>query len=171
MSDKALSDCLEESLKEALSYDPASGEFTWLKGGFGKAKQGEVAGRMLNSGYWQLFFRGKAHSAHRVAFLFVTGDWPSRNVDHIDGNRSNNAWANLRECSTAENHQNRKIPVTNTSGYMGVFLDSGRWRARIRAGGKRISLGFFESRELASQAYLEAKSKLHTFNPIQRSSR
>jgi len=169
MSEEKLDDSFRSELMAALSYDPISGDFTWLEGGFGKAKIGKRAGRMINKGYWQLFFKGKAYSAHRVAFLFVTGAWPVLDVDHIDGNRANNSWGNLRECSCAENHQNRKLPMTNTSGYMGVFLDSGRWRARIRCGGKRVSLGFFETPELAAQAYTFAKSKLHTFNPIQRS--
>jgi hypothetical protein len=92
-----------------------------------------------------------------------------KHIDHKNGNPGDNRWANLRECTHAENHQNRK-QQKNVSGFRGVYWHKGtkKWQAQIRVNNKLINLGYFDNPEEASKVYLAAKAKYHTFNPIPR---
>lgn len=98
---------------------------------------------------------------HRVVTGVPVGD--ERCVDHINGDKLDNRRCNLRVCSKAENNRNRRISRNNTSGYKGVswHKDNQRWQAQIRAGGKVIPLGMFETAEAASDAYKAAATRLH----------
>ena len=109
-------------------------------------------------GYLVLAIRGKKVRAHRLAFLIHLGRWPEGEVDHADGDRTNNCWSNLRECSRTENNRNVGMPRTNTSGHRGVDRQKQKWRARMRVNGRKAFLGLFETPEEASAAY-EAKAK------------
>lgn len=154
-------------LKEVLRYDPDSGVFTRLAGSSQFA--GLPAGGR-RSGYVVIVIDGARYYAHRLAFLYVTGHFPTSDVDHRDGNRLNNAWANLRSATRSENNQNLPVRNDNTSGHVGVSLckQTGRWAAYINTKGKRFFLGRFDTQEEASAARREAKCRLHDFQPIQR---
>ncbi|WP_208454895.1 HNH endonuclease [Burkholderia gladioli] len=135
-----------------LSYDPSTGVFRNLVDRHWSSKAGDIAGFEERHGYVKISIAGHKYYAHRLAWLFMTGEWPSDQVDHIDGNRSNNAWANLRECSNALNQANRRC--TSRVGLKGVTLHSdGKWMAQIMVGKRRIYLGLFDAPEFAHEAY------------------
>lgn len=158
-----------DRLHKKLHYDPETGIFTW-RFSTGGARRGSVAGGVNGEGYWQIWFDGRNHQAHRLAWFYMTGAWPSEEVDHKDGVRDNNRWGNLREASKAQNAQNRKTPITNRSGFIGADLHaaSGLWRSQIQVSGRKIHLGTFQTAEEASAAYLAAKRELHPFQPAPR---
>lgn len=158
-----------DDLKQVLDYDQETGVFTWkeFRGGF--AKPGAAAGSVDSKGYVQIKIGRRLHLAHRLAWLWVYGDFPDSHLDHIDRNPRNNAIANLRACTRDENHQNLGIRANNTSGTTGVswVAASGKWLAYINTGGKRKRLGLFEKKSDAIDARLKGKAELHTFHPTQ----
>lgn len=151
-------------IKELVSYSPATGVFTW-RVKHGRQAAGSVAGSAKGSGgYVRVMLDGCLCLGHRLAFKYVHGRWPRRQVDHINGARHDNRLANLREASSATNNQNRKAAhVRNRAGALGVTHDprDGRYYARIYTKGKQRSLGGFSTAEAAHAAYLAAKRKLH----------
>ena len=145
-----------------LSYDPESGDFVCLQDVGSRAKAGALAGWLTPAGYRHIRIDRVAHSAHRLAWLYVYGEWPDGHVDHIDHCRSNNRIANLRVVDDALNGQNRRGPDSDsTTGYLGVTPQRGRFQAQIRAFGQYHYLGLFDTAEEASAAYTEAKKELH----------
>jgi hypothetical protein len=145
----------QERLKEILHYCPETGVFTWLKGQY----RGSVAGCVIRNPktgktYRYLGIRYRIYATHRLAFLYVTGDFPKENVDHKDGNGINNAWDNLRETSHADNQKNQRKYASNTSGITGVSWSKSknRWCSCISVKGKNKNLGRFRSKEEAIAA-------------------
>lgn len=152
-----------ERVREVLSYDESSGIFTWrMKRG--RCGAGSIAGNQ-SRGYVQIHVDGRQYFAHRLAWLYTTGDWPVGEIDHINGDRSDNRWVNLRDVSRAVNQQNRRTAQRNnkTSKYLGVSrAKEGRpWRAYITLGGRGRLLGCFDTEDQAHTAYVEAKRRLH----------
>lgn len=149
----------QEYVQSLLKYDPETGNFVWLSG---KTK-GKLAGFSQSLGYIQICINGKFYYAHRLAWLYTHGEWPTKLIDHIDGRRANNAIDNLRQASSVENGQNqRKAQSDNkTSGLLGVSKKNGRWRAAIKAGGKSIHIGTFDTPTDAHEAYLRVKRNVH----------
>ena len=154
-----------EKLKQEVEYKPLTGLFYRLKT-HRTVKVGDIAGgnhRLSNHSkeYVRVGVLGKYYAAHRLAWFYMTGAWPTKNIDHINQNSLDNRWVNLRECSHQENGKNQKKYINNTTGVTGVQLrPSGKWRARIYHQGKHISLGNFASfedavaaRELAHKEY------------------
>lgn len=137
-------------LKELLYYDPETGVFTW-RAPRGRAAVGSRAGTRGN-GYVRVRIEGVFYAAHRLAFLYVTGAFPPDCVDHVNRDRSDNRWANLRQATRRENAGNKGIQRNNTSGHRGVswFERSGKWRARGVSSGRQIHLGLFDSIEEAA---------------------
>ena len=153
----------QERLKELLAYDRKTGVFTW------KVRRlactvGKVAGSEKGS-YRRIGIDNGMYYAHRLAWLYVYGAWPAATIDHRDGDRSNNKIKNLREATSAQNSQNRLQHKNNSSGFTGVVRSRNEWQAQIMVGGKAQFLGRFKTPEDAHQAYLAAKTKLHTFSP------
>lgn len=146
----------QDELKSILTYDPASGIFTWVRDK-GKAKIGKVAGSQHRLGYIMIGIDRVRHYAHRLAFLYMEGSIPDL-VDHIDQNPANNAWNNLRPASKALNAINSKRRSTNRSGATGVSWHriGGKWQAHC---GRRY-LGLFSTKELAREAYLAASREI-----------
>ena len=142
-----------DRLRELVSYDPATGIFTWLKSS-GRARSGSPAGSHSN-GYLNFMVDGKRHGAHRLAFLYVTGEWPSGDVDHRNLIKSDNRWDNLRVASKSQNNANTTARSHNTTGFKGVFLNkkTGSYFAQIVVDGKQHHLGTFATAEQASAAY------------------
>jgi len=160
----------QERLKKLLHYDPETGIFTWLVSTARRVKVGDVAGTIMNQGYRAISIDGKKYKAHRLAFLYMTGKFPTNGTDHIDGDPANNRWTNLRECTTAENAQNTASHKNSSSKYVGVGWHKGgqKWRAQIKINGKKKHLGLFETEAEAYAAYCKAKSEHHHFNPAPR---
>ena len=154
-------------LKRLLDYNPDTGAFTWKvnRNGYGGGvKPGDVAENLNDSGYIVIRPGAKHYRAHRLAWLFMTGEWPTFEIDHINGVRTDNRWCNLRRSCREHNAQNIGGPRSdNTSGYLGVHWNTrrGKWVAQIKAFGKRHHLGYFPTPELAHAAYLKAKDELH----------
>lgn len=163
---------LRERLQAWLHYNADTGVFTWRVNRRGRAKAGTVAGcSSHHAGYILICFNGTSYQAHRLAWLYVFGRWPTALLDHRNGIRDDNRIANLRECTQLENQQNRAPQKQKRSGLpMGVSPFRGKYRAQISLSGKVRYLGTFDTRELAHAAYLAAKAKLHTFNPVPRPS-
>jgi hypothetical protein len=142
-------------LKSLLYYHPESGIFTWLVKR-GKSRAGARAGHQHKlTGYRVIGVNGKIYPEHRLAWLYMTGNWPINKIDHIDREQTNNIWSNLRAATTQQNAGNCKIRSDNTSGYRGVswYRNNGKWRAGIKIDGKDKHLGFFNSPEEAFEAY------------------
>ena len=151
----------QEKLKELLDYAPANGVFVWKVDRGKKVKKGDVAGSIDNHGYWCIKIESKRYLAHRLAFLYMEGYFPENQVDHIDRNRSNNEWKNLREVSQSCNMRNCKIRKTNKSGITGVcwHKKNNKWTATIRIHKKNIDLGRFDSLLDAAKARWNAEVK------------
>lgn len=153
-----------EFVREQFSYDPDTGVFRRIKSAK-PACVGRVMGSHNRKGYLRFGVGGTCQLAHRVAWLHYYGYWPRNQIDHINHIRDDNRIANLRECTNAENRQNIRPEGYGVSGYLGVSpaSDNYGWVAVIMVGQKQTYLGLFETPELASAAYIEAKGKLHTF--------
>lgn len=162
-SNQACEECFEEFVARILAYDAASGDFSWKESRNGRALKGGVAGSLNQDGYIAIRIDGIAYLAHRLAFLFMTGAMPTDHVDHINGERADNRWKNLRAVSREVNAQNqRRAAKRNKSGRLGVILtDSGRFRAQIASRGQTYSLGTFSCPDAAHRAYVDAKRVLH----------
>ena len=152
-------------LKELLHYDPLTGVFNW-KVSRGKRKAGAVAGCVCGHGYIEIKVDTVLYKSHRLAFLFMTGSIPIE-VDHVNGIRTDNKWVNIRSCTTGENKQNLGGAKSNSkTGLLGSSFhkSSGKYRAAICINRVITELGYFATPELAHEAYLKAKAKLHTHN-------
>ena len=151
-----------ERLRELVHYCPETGEFTHLQSK-GRKKAGMRAGCNVPSGYVTIMVDGFRTMAHRFAWLYVTGKWPVAEIDHIDGNKRNNAFSNLRDVSRSINTQNqKKAKRTSKTGYLGVrYHADDKFVAAITVNGKTKYLGVFKNPHEAHQAYLNAKRAIH----------
>ena len=152
----------QSHLKELIHYCQDAGTFTRIKSPY-KAKIGVIK-TIANSsaGYFQIMLNGKPYKAHRLAWLYIHGNFPENDTDHINGIRTDNRLVNIREATHAENMQNVGLTCANTSGYKGVSYHKsrGKWYVRISIDGKQKNLGYFNTPESASQAY-EESAKIH----------
>lgn len=160
----------QSRLREMLSYDHDTGHFYWRRDRTGGVRLGDVAGSVCGSGYVQIRLDGGRYKAHRLAWLYVHGAWPTDQIDHINGVRTDNRLLNLRQATRAENSQNRARGSDNTSGHMGVSWAAhiNKWIAQIKVNGVGRYLGCFDSIEDAVQARAKAKAELHVFQPFER---
>ena len=150
-----------QELKELLHYAPETGVFTRKKDK-GNRKKGEVAGTPHNHGYWKVSVNSRQYLAHRLAFFYMTGEWPKEQIDHRNRDKRDNRWCNLREATHAQNMQNCKISKNNKSGFKGVTIDKhGSWYAHIMIDRKLISLGSHKTAEEAHETYCKAADRLH----------
>ena len=168
MKNKSLT---QKRLREVLSYDPCSGVFIWYDQ-YGKGKNqssGSVAGHKNSKGYLCITVDGNIYKAHRLAWLYMTGEWPKEVIDHKDTVKDNNKFDNLREATLSENAQNQIKPSRNNkSGRLGVTWDKKqeKWAATICINGKNRRLGRFHDPDVAHAAYLAAKATHHPFANI-----
>ncbi len=154
-------------LKEVLHYDPKTGLFTRRVKTSNSIAVGMPAGHLHSSGYRIISVGGELRRAHRLAWLWMTGSWPSGQIDHINGRRHDNRFCNLREVTAQLNTQNLKsAQVNNKTGLLGVTAHGPSWRATITVGGKQRTLGSFPTANLAHVAYLKAKRAEHTGNTL-----
>lgn len=152
----------QEELKERLTYNPDTGEFIWIKTKF-KHLLGQVAGHTQKDGYVKIFLKGKPMPAHRLAWLYMYGELPIGEIDHINHIRDDNRKVNLRVVSRLENHQNKKMDKRNSSGVQGVHWNKGlnKWMVRIGVNGNRKHLGYFENFEEAVKIRKQAELELN----------
>lgn len=167
-----------ETLRQIISYNPTTGKLRWLAANPemfkpGKRHSAETRCAIWNSkysgrdalqhkdknrpyAYGDIF--GRKYYAHRVAFAIMIGRWPEV-IDHIDGNKQNNCWSNLREVTRTQNMQNMALRVDNTSGHVGVSFDDSRglWSSQIYVNGKKQFLGRYADKNKAIAARLHAQ--------------
>ncbi|NBT52341.1 MAG: hypothetical protein EBV86_00525 [Marivivens sp.] len=150
-----------EELQKVLSYDPETGVFTRLASRRADCI-GRVAGSIASGGYRQITVCGDKCLAHRLAWLFGTGEDPGDlTVDHVNRDKQDNRIENLRLATRNQQQANRELQANNTSGFRGVFWnkDRNKWLAKIRLNGKPRYLGLYATRKEASEAYQKAAAK------------
>lgn len=166
----ARSELTAEYVRQILDYDPSTGALTWreradMRPQWNARYAGKAAGWRDSHGYWQIHINGRIHKVHRVAWLYMTGEWPKNEIDHRDTDRSNNRFVNLREATSAENKRNVGAQSNNTSGHKGVswHKSSGKWSANIKVDNKQHHLGLFDAdkKHEAVSAYERAAKKHH----------
>lgn len=154
----------QKTLKYWLRYNPETGNFRWNHVRR-KARKHAIAGCLArdshNKKYIAIGLHKKVYKAHRLAWLYMTGDWPEYEIDHIDRNSINNAWHNLRDVPRSLNQQNRAL--ANKSGYRGVVKRGRRYTARLH--GKknkgRKHLGTFDTAEEAHEVWQKTAKQLY----------
>jgi hypothetical protein len=151
-----------ERLRSLLSYNRETGSLAWVGDVRNGVSAGDVAGHVDRSGYRRIVIDGALYAAHRLAWLHVHGEWPKGQVDHINGNRDDNRFVNLRDVSNSVNAQNKRgARKDNVTGLLGVSRRPHGYEARITLEGKTRWLGLFDSAEEAHAAYLREKREIH----------
>jgi hypothetical protein len=155
----------QKHLKSLLTYDPETGEFRWRIRRSNRAPKGSLAGCSDRHRYIVIRIDGTLHKAHRLAWLYVHGALPTKNIDHINQNPSDNRICNLREADQHENNQNRRLQRNSSSGATGVSLHkaSQLWHARIYARNGCRSLGYYATKEEAINARRTAELEMYPF--------
>lgn len=179
-------DITADMARQLLSYEPGTGELRWrvrhlsmfhdgkkfdAKHAMAKWNTryaGQIAGRIGDGGYYIVMKNRKPYRAHRLIWLMVHGFWPSGEIDHKNGVRHENWLLNLRDGTRAQNHQN--LEARTELGLLGARWNEKRqkWRSRITVNRRDTSLGYHDTEKQAHEAYLEAKKRLHTFQPVPR---
>lgn len=152
--------------RDRLAYDPETGRFMWLPrtdnrrdaDRWNRQFAGKEAGSVNMYGYRRVCVEYITVQAHRLAWLFIHGEWPEHEVDHKDRNRDNNSADNLRAATRTQNGGNKSMHRNNTSGKKGVSWHKriGKWSANIRVNDRLKNLGYFDDLEEASSAYRKA---------------
>jgi hypothetical protein len=142
-------------LRRSLSYDEKTGVFT-------RVKSRRPAGYRDPRGYIQIWIGKKNFKAHRLAWMYVHGEWPELDIDHVNGEPSDNRIENLRLATRSQNLGNARLSKRNSSGFKGVtwWASRRKWASRIRVDGKGRRLGLFESAEEAHAAYCAAAARM-----------
>jgi hypothetical protein len=145
----------QDYLHEFFHYDPENGLFSRKKRTGPTTKVGEIVGTDKGNGYLMLCLQSRLYLAHRIAWFYIYGEMPPLNIDHINGKRADNRICNLRLANQSQNTANSKLSKANTSGFKGVTWnkDAKKWNAQLMFNYKRISLGNFEKKEDAAEAY------------------
>lgn len=142
-----------------VAFDKATGEIIKT---MSNGDERRSLGSRHSAGYRVTRFDAEVVHIHRLAFFLVEGEWPECQVDHINGNRADNRWCNLRKVSAETNMQNlRQATSASSSGLLGAYTYGHRWRSQIRTQAGLVNLGTFDTAEEAHQAYLKAKRIHH----------
>lgn len=146
-----------EQIAQAFAYDPETGRITRLA-----SKRTDRIGPtpeiVTGNGYVVVYAYGRLFRAHRIAWVLMTGEWPEADVDHINRDRADNRWANLRAATRAQNLRNASVKVNSATGIKGVARKGERFLAYIRQDGKKRHLGSFGTADEARAAYMAAAS-------------
>lgn len=157
----------------AVEFDPLSGRMFWRpragsrqSASWNARNAGRQIGCIGNHGYMDTSYKGQRFLVHQLVWFFVTGEWPTCPIDHINGIRTDNRFENLRLSSAQANAQNQGLRRNNTSGHVGVgwVARKRRWKASIMVRGKTLTLGYFRDKTLAVEARRLAAQK-HGFDP------
>jgi len=152
----------QQKLKELIDYDPDTGVFRW-KVSRGRSKRGTVAGSQTSRGYLSIRIDSKHYLNHRLAWLYMTGGWPSALMDHVNCDQLDNRFCNLREATPSQNTWNSRKKQNCKNNLKGARWDErySSWYASIGVSGKKKYLGKFNSEQEAHQAYVKAAKELH----------
>ncbi len=151
-------------VREALDYDPETGNFTWREPLSSRAKVGQRAGRKDGRGYIRIGLDGFYYNGHRLAWLYVYGEWPDGGLDHRNRDKTDNRIENLRLATKSQNMANSYRRKDNASGFKGIYFQKDKrkrpWLAQIRKDGKKFHLGYFPTPEEGHAAYAAAARRL-----------
>jgi hypothetical protein len=154
---KTRCDLTQAQVRELFDYNPETGQLIWKVERYRK-HPGDIAGcahKTKNKNYWRVSVsvNYRRYLAHRIIWLWMTGDWPEQEIDHIDRNATHNQWSNLRLSGHSENGRNLSVKTTSKTGIAGVLIDKrrGDYRARIMVNRRDIYLGNFKTIEEAIQ--------------------
>lgn len=142
-------DLTQQELKRLLHYDPLTGVFTRIIATSNNVNVGDKVGcietKPSGTKYYGMRLLNRLYRAHRLAFLYMNGEFPGGGVDHKDGNGLNNKWSNLRKATSQQNNKNRRLPSNNTSGFLGVCWSkqNKKWVSVVVVSGKQKYLGSF----------------------------
>lgn len=150
-----------EYLKTILSYEPDTGIFRSLINRGARARAGNITGSLNAGGYVVIKIDRVQYLAHKLAVLYMTGKWPTHEVDHENTKTSDNRWVNLRQATHSQNTKNRSMNVNNSTAFKGVSKRGNRSRSKINCNGKQINLGMFDTPEEAHAAYTFASGFYH----------
>jgi hypothetical protein len=151
-------------LKSLLHYDPATGRWTWLIGKRAGKEAGHILHRYADDRYRRrgVCVDGVKYKASRLAWFYMTGEWPENLIDHKNVNPIDDRWDNLRPATHSQNVANTRRPRKfNKTGFKGVRLCHGRYRVSIRVDGRSFSGGYFDTPEEASEAYKRLAIRHH----------
>jgi hypothetical protein len=148
-----------EYLRSILRYDPVTGNWRGLPQN--RIFVGVYLDRSTRR--WRVRIGATYYKSSRLAWFYMTGEWPPLDVDHEENNSSNDKWSNLRLANSLQNAWNKTLRGDNASGFKGVYLQqsSGKYHARIGVRGRKIHLGLFHTKENAAIAYINAAIKYH----------
>lgn len=147
-------------LMTLIRYVPETGEFFRMIDG--NSALLPINGTLGSHGYLSVSVAGRECLLHRLAWFYMTGEWPINLVDHRDTNSTNNRWLNLRAATFQINNENeRKARKNSASGLLGAFAVGNRWRSQIKVDRKALNLGRFDTAEEAHAAYVVAKRQFH----------
>ena len=155
----------QQELKNLFWYQPESGVFRWRKEiRNGAIKPWSVAGCVDGDGYITIKFRQKGYRAHRLAWLYVHGEMPEHQIDHINGVRSDNRICNLRPATIKQNNENTTLRKDNSTGCRGVHFSKrdGKYVAKVEHNKKRVLVGYFENLEDAALAVQKKRQELYS---------
>lgn len=156
----AAADLTAARLRELFHYDPDTGVFTRLV----RVNRYPTVGTLNTRGYRIIHIGSRNYRTARLAFLYMTGSWPEFEVDHIDGQKTNDKFSNLRDVTKSINAQNKHVARNdNSSGLLGAHkLEGGKaWTSSIRVCGKQVSIGKFKTAQEAHDAYVKMKRIVH----------
>lgn len=165
-----MTDLTQERLKELVHYCPDLGLFWWKERPvrtredriFNTKYAGQIAGNRSSHGYGRIGVYGTRYYVHRLAWFYMTGEWPAEDVDHANGWKLDNAFTNLRSASRSQNMANRPANSNNTTGFKGVFKrKNGTFSAQIGINKSKEPLGTFDTPEEASEAYTKRAHELY----------
>lgn len=156
----------QKELKLFLEYSSKNGEFRWKVSPRKRfvLSDKQIAGCISKAiGYCLIGINGKRYYAHRLAWPYMTGKWPTSQIDHVNGNKTDNRFCNLREADQSTNKCNKPKRKDNTSGYKGVWLhkETGKWRAGLKIRGRKVDLGLHATPLAAYAAYCKAANVHH----------
>ena len=152
-----------DELVRLMRYDPINGSFTWNQNQ-GRIRSGATAGSIRKDGYVQIMIDREFYLAHRLAWFYITEEWPTEQIDHKNRNKADNSFSNLRLATNKQNGENLPLFCTNSSGYRGVSWDTARkkWRAQIKHHQQNIYLGRFDLLCDAVKTVKTARANLFT---------
>lgn len=151
-----------DEARRLFDYEPDTGRLTWRVTLCNRAVAGSVARTKNDSGYFLVRVKGRAYRQHRVAWLIMTGSWPADEIDHVNGDRSDNRWCNLRPATRVQNAQNTARPKNATNDRRGVIWHkrAQKWVAQISVDGVTRYIGSYADQNEASRAYENAAKHL-----------
>lgn len=162
---KARSGITGAFVKDIFEYDSSTGFLTWRVSRHGRVKIGDRAGCIAPDGRRKIEIHGQSIAASALIWLWMTGEWPTKEIDHINRNKDDDRWDNLRLATHQQNMANKNMRSDNKSGFRGVykrkslFYKKKPYEAQIRINGKLKSLGYYHTAEEASEVYKVAQAK------------